>query len=247
MALLVFVWAASTDIDRYDGELPGFNLDWEPEPPEPETPEPQETVTCPPDPDPDDPTVPIECLEPEEEIEDREPMDLSWLDPVLRVLLILGAIGLIGALAYLITSWLRNRDTSRPEPVEIEDLEAAAKATEEAAIEQASATGTARNAVVACWVALEDAAEAAGLQRKGSETSEEFTQRVLSRWEVDSATIHELAELYRTARFSREELSADDRHRAVNALQRVHSAILAHKAAVDAERAAAAEERRRRT
>ena len=87
---------------------------------------------------------------------------------------------------------------------------------------EALAAGTPRNAIVACWVRLEDAVTAAGLEPNRAETPAELTARVLSRYAVGRAAIDELAELYREARFSTHELGEGDRERAVRALRRLH-------------------------
>ena len=44
--------------------------------------------------------------------------------------------------------------------------------------------GTPRNAIVACWLDLEDAAGAVGLPRLASETSADYTTRVLKTWDL---------------------------------------------------------------
>ena len=79
-------------------------------------------------------------------------------------------------------------------------------------------TGPPRNAIVACWLALEEAAEAGGLRRAPAETSLEFTQRVVSRHVVSEAAIYRLAALYREARFSEHQLNETHRGAAVAAL-----------------------------
>lgn len=91
-------------------------------------------------------------------------------------------------------------------------------------------TGDPRNAIVACWSQLEDDAAAAGLGRMPSETSMEYTQRVLSAAAVDVEAIEELAELYREARFSDHPVDDDRRARAVAALRRLHGSLHAHRA-----------------
>jgi hypothetical protein len=89
----------------------------------------------------------------------------------------------------------------------------------------ALAGGSARNAIVACWMQLERDAAAAGLPRRAAETSAEYVERVLSASSVDPAPIRELAALYREARFSRHELRDDHRTRALAALDDVEAAL----------------------
>ncbi|MDC5698685.1 DUF4129 domain-containing protein [Intrasporangium calvum] len=78
--------------------------------------------------------------------------------------------------------------------------------------------GTPRNAIVAAWVALEQAAAMAGLPRHRAETSIEYVARVLRVWDVDALSLDELAGLYREARFSTHALSEPHRERAIVAL-----------------------------
>jgi hypothetical protein len=82
--------------------------------------------------------------------------------------------------------------------------------------------GTPRNAIVACWVDLEDSASAAGLPRRPSETSAEYTVRVLRTWDIAPDAMGALAELYREARYSRHPLTERHRAAAVERLTAVH-------------------------
>ena len=83
--------------------------------------------------------------------------------------------------------------------------------------------GAPRNAIVAAWVALEDAAGAAGLPRHPAETSTEYVVRVLRVWDVDPRSLAELAGLYREARFSTHPLAEHHRRRAVSALATIRN------------------------
>ncbi len=67
---------------------------------------------------------------------------------------------------------------------------------------EALRSGEPRNAIVACWVALEDAVARVGLPRDPAETSTEFTRRIVQAVTVDSRAATDLAALYREARFS---------------------------------------------
>jgi hypothetical protein len=79
-------------------------------------------------------------------------------------------------------------------------------------------SGEPRNAIVACWVALEDVCAGIGLVRVASETSMEFTTRVVATYSVADEPIDALAALYREARFSEHLLTEEHRDRAVDAL-----------------------------
>jgi hypothetical protein len=63
-------------------------------------------------------------------------------------------------------------------------------------------SGTATDAVIACWVALEEAAASAGVARDASETPAEFTVRVLGIGGISEPQLVRLGELYREARYS---------------------------------------------
>ncbi len=80
------------------------------------------------------------------------------------------------------------------------------------------AEGDPRNAIVRCWVMLEDTVAEAGLPPDPALTSEELTSAVLARYAVTPAVIDELARLYREARFSEHTLDESHRKRAVAAL-----------------------------
>lgn len=80
------------------------------------------------------------------------------------------------------------------------------------------AEGDPRNAIVRCWVMLEDTVAAAGLPRDPALTSQEFTSEVLALYTVTPGVIDGLAELYREARFSEHALDESHRKRAVAAL-----------------------------
>jgi hypothetical protein len=71
--------------------------------------------------------------------------------------------------------------------------------------------GPVDDAIVACWLGLEDAAARAGTKRAPAETSAEFTERVLAEHQVSPDTLRRLAALYREARFSGHTLGEPDR------------------------------------
>ena len=85
--------------------------------------------------------------------------------------------------------------------------------------------GTPSDAVIACWVGLEDAAEAAGVPRNEAETPAEFTVRVLAVDGVSAPDLSTLAELYREARYSSHESSEAARSEARAALTRLRAAL----------------------
>jgi Domain of unknown function (DUF4129) len=106
-------------------------------------------------------------------------------------------------------------------------------------------SGEPRNAIVACWVDLEDSASAAGLPRHPAETAAEYTIRVLHTWDIAPAALGGLAELYREARYSHHPVTEEHRAQAIarlttlhGDLQRVADEAAARAALADAEIAA---------
>lgn len=151
-----------------------------------------------------------------------------WVGALVRVLLLLVlavAVLFLGRwLLARVRVWLRERDP-RPEPFTVQpDLSEAVVADAEAQL-ASLAQGPPRNAIVECWVRLEAAAASAGLERRPSETSAEFTTRVIRSRLVGSTAIRRLAALYREARFSRHEMGEEQRTAAREALQTVHDGL----------------------
>lgn len=140
--------------------------------------------------------------------------------------LILALLVTLTVLALLARLVLRLAGEGRPEPEPdedgVEELEALVSATSAEQRRRAAREEDPRNAVVACWVALEEAAAGSGLPRDPAETSLEFTSRVLARWQVRPSPLSELAGLYREARFSRHPVTEEQRERALATLALIH-------------------------
>lgn len=125
----------------------------------------------------------------------------------------------------LLLKWLSRQRVlglERRAVAEEEELVALLDATSDEVRYQALSEGDPRNAVVACWVALEEAVHSSGLTPDRSETAAELTRRVLGRWDVDPSAITTLSEVYREARFSRHPVTEEQRTLAVDALERIH-------------------------
>ena len=122
--------------------------------------------------------------------------------------------------------------------LEQDELVALLEATSDEVRWQALAEGEPRNGVVACWVALEQAVQRAGLHQDRAETAAELTARVLARYDVDATAITDLSEAYREARFSRHAVTEVQRERAVAALERIHTDLRRRVAAEEEARAA---------
>lgn len=141
--------------------------------------------------------------------------------------LLLVALFVVALLIGLLVRWLLTREDGSSTAIDTEDaLDALveATATDPARLRTA---GEPRNAVVACWVALEDGVARAGLERSPAETSVDLTTRVLARWQVDPQATATLAALYREARFSRHPVTEQERDQAVAALERINADLRA--------------------
>ncbi|AXH95899.1 DUF4129 domain-containing protein [Ornithinimicrobium avium] len=138
--------------------------------------------------------------------------------------LLLWLAALVATLTFVV-KWLgrqRVDGLERLAVAEEEELVALLDATSDEVRYQALSEGDPRNAVVACWVALEDAVHRSGLAQDRSATATELAHRVLARWDVDPSAITTLSQAYREARFSRHPVTEEQRSLAVNALERIH-------------------------
>jgi hypothetical protein len=78
--------------------------------------------------------------------------------------------------------------------------------------------GTPRNAIVACWLALNAATVRAGLPEVSSLTSQEYMVRAIGTLGLDPPAITELGKLYREARFSTHVMAESQRELAGRSL-----------------------------
>lgn len=147
--------------------------------------------------------------------------------PLELIVLSLLVLGLVALLVRFLLSrdWQQEPGPDEPDDGDVVDLVLAA--TSPGARRVALAEGDPRNAVVACWVALEDAVQQSGMARRPSETAAELAARVLRTWRVPEGTVLELLDLYREARFSRHPVTAAQRDRALSALTEVHDHLRA--------------------
>lgn len=164
----------------------------------------------------------LEGVEPDGEPEQSRPRSLDWMVDLATALFLMAVL----ATVLLLVRWLarqRVEEQERRVREGDEELVALLEATGDEVRWQALSEGDPRNGVVACWVALEEAVQRAGLRRNRSETAAELTARVLSRWEVDPQAIRDLSDAYREARFSRHPVTEEQREAAVDALERIHA------------------------
>jgi hypothetical protein len=76
--------------------------------------------------------------------------------------------------------------------------------------ERLLAIGNPTDAIIAAWLALEEAAEASGVRRRASQTPTEFTADVLGRTGAPAEPVQTLLGLYLRARFAARPSSAAD-------------------------------------
>jgi hypothetical protein len=134
------------------------------------------------------------------------PANLSWVVPTLITVAVLAVAALLWWL------WRRYRASAvehrgarevgatvvlaaEPDlPVLRRGVEAAQRSLDE--------IGDPNNAIVAAWLALEEAAASSGVHRRPSETPSEFTLDVLGATDADPKATQDLLGLYHRARFS---------------------------------------------
>ncbi len=168
------------------------------------------------------PDLTVQTQPPAEQGVDRGGREVAELTFNLALVLWLAAVV---ALAVLLARWLgrqRLEGQERREEAEEEQLVALLEATSDEVRYLALSEGDPRNAVVACWVALEDAVHRSGLRENRAQTAAELARSVLGRWDVDPGAVTSLSEAYREARFSRHPVSEEQRTVAVDALERIH-------------------------
>ncbi len=161
------------------------------------------------------------------QVEESGPDPLEIPDFVTTILKVIG-IALIAA--TVITLWnnrprVQLRQPSKPEEFDLLDEVAAAIAADADRQRALLERGEARNAIVACWLRLEQVITDAGLDRRPSDTAQEFTARVLNRFQVDAESADRLAALYLEARFSSHEMTEQQRNEAIDALDAIHRGL----------------------
>jgi hypothetical protein len=161
--------------------------------------------------------------------EDEEPPRNGWLAAVAIVLLSVLAAMVIWSLATTFPRWRPKRRSARvlpPAPfTSLPGSDAPEVTFDEEAQLDALRHGSPRNAIVECWLQMEHDVALAGWPKHAAETSTEYTTRVLASTSLDSSAVHDLAALYREARFSRHELDQGHRERAVTAVLLIHGAL----------------------
>lgn len=160
----------------------------------------------------------------------------GWIGATLELLALLLAAGLAFLLLrLLIRAVLRVVRDIRLQAVERTDAADWQQVTRED-LDEAVTEGFARldegrpgDAIVACWLAFERTAAAAGVARAPSETPAELAVRVLAVHWVSRQALERLADLYREARFSAHGLPESARAEARAALELLRTELGAAK------------------
>lgn len=157
-----------------------------------------------------------------------EPATTVDLSP--QALAVLG--GLLGlALLVALARRLRVRHADPDEPPDVgrraglapdEVAAGLARAVrDQAAVLRRADPRSSRDAVVTCWLRLEDVAAGAGVPRRPEQTATAFTAGVLERLTRDDAAVADLLALYHRARYGSSPLPDDAAARAADALDRI--------------------------
>ncbi|WP_022917564.1 DUF4129 domain-containing protein [Ruania albidiflava] len=158
------------------------------------------------------------------EWEDVPGPDLSWLAIVITVI---GAAAVVLVLLRVLAYLRRPREKEPDEPgttadygeVEPEPDLPVLRDGVRTAVEQLRAVGPPRDAIVAAWLAMEDAANRSGVPRRPAQTPTEHATAVLDRTAADRRATERLLHLYHRARFSTQDPQPADVEDAAAALE----------------------------
>ncbi|MGH8918196.1 MAG: DUF4129 domain-containing protein [Actinomycetes bacterium] len=169
----------------------------------------------------------------------EQPLEADPVQPdrtVQRVVAALALLGLAALVGYALWRFTRTFVSRRPArragpsgsteaavPAPDIDVAAAVAAAEQQLTERAD--GLPADAIIAAWLALEDAAAGAGMARQRHQTPTEFTMDVLTIELVDAAALDELRRCYQRARFGTEPATDDDIATAVAALRHLRQSL----------------------
>jgi hypothetical protein len=151
----------------------------------------------------------------------------TWLIAVAQVLcLAFALVVLVLLIWYLVrTQRVRTRRVAAPaEPARLAREEVLA-AVEASLITLAEEDADPRQAVIVCWVRLEQAAAAAGTPRAPGDTPAELVTRLLAGHQVSAAVLYALAEVYRLARYATHTVDTVMRDQARAALQQLRTEL----------------------
>ena len=156
------------------------------------------------------------------DVRHADPWIVGLVELVMKLVLVVVVVIVLVAIGRALLDRWRAREVT-------EDQVAAVDLVPEVLLEAALegerqlSRGTPANAVIAAWVALEDACRAAGIRDDDSRTAAELVTTVLRSLRVDRAPLDTLAALYREARFSTHPIGEDQRTTAREALVQVQA------------------------
>ncbi|MDX6321487.1 MAG: hypothetical protein QOF52_1345 [Propionibacteriaceae bacterium] len=164
-----------------------------------------------------------------------EPTELSSAVSVVSMIVIVAAVALVvGVVGRWIYRWVRATRPDQVQPSANDEQRgwdrALAASSMAGAVDDATAairTPGVGEGIVACWQSLETAAGAVGVPRHPSETSTEFTLRLLAELQVQTEPVERLAALFREARFSRHPMDQSSRQTARDALLDIRHDLVA--------------------
>lgn len=151
-----------------------------------------------------------------------DPWIVAAVELLMKLVLVVVVVVVLVAIGRaLLDRWRARAVTEEHEAT----IDVVPEALLEAAVEgeRQLSRGTPANAVVAAWVALEDACRAAGIRDDDSRTAAELVTTVLRSLRVDRAPLDTLAALYREARFSTHPIGEEQRTTAREALVQVQA------------------------
>lgn len=158
------------------------------------------------------------------DVRQSDPWLVTLVELVMKLVLVVVVVIVLVAIARALLDRWRTREVT-------EDQVAAVDVVPEVLLEAALegerqlSRGTPANAVIAAWVALEDACRAAGVRDDDSRTAAELVTTVLRSHRVDRAPLDTLAALYREARFSTHPIGEEQRTSARESLVQVQAGL----------------------
>lgn len=156
----------------------------------------------------------------------------DWLVAAVTGLLVVAVVAVIGLLvvALLRTNARRavpRRSISGGARVPPDATEAAVAAVDAGLTELSDQDADPRRAVIGCWVRLEQAAAAAGTERRIGDTPTDLVGRLLAAHQVSGDVLAALARLYREARYGTQTVDEQMRADATSALRRLRGELTA--------------------
>ncbi|MGA3561643.1 DUF4129 domain-containing protein [Melissospora conviva] len=166
-----------------------------------------------------------------ERVAPAEPAEMpGWVG---TLLVVLGALAVAVSLGVLVRALMRDvarRAGRRAAPRPQGETTAEVVAALEAGLDELSdSDADPRRAVIGCWLRLEEAATAAGIERQIGDTPTDLVSRLLGResTRISAGVLDGFADVYRQARYARHQVDEQMRAQARAALERVRDELAA--------------------